>query len=38
MIENYAEEGIEVMRNIANLPNTKKVHLSDAVQAGKKNE
>jgi hypothetical protein len=38
MIENYLEEGVEVMRNIANLPNTKKVHLSDAVQAGKKNE
>jgi hypothetical protein len=26
------------MRNIANLPNTKKVHLSDAVQAGEKRE
>jgi hypothetical protein len=38
MIENYLEEGVEIMRNIANLPNTKKVHLSDAVQAGKKNE
>ncbi|MGK0248086.1 MAG: hypothetical protein ACI910_000814 [Oleispira sp.] len=38
MIENYLEEGVEVMRNIANLPNTKKVQLSDAVQAGKKNE
>jgi hypothetical protein len=36
MIENYAKEGIEIMRNIANLPNTKKVHLDDAVQAGKK--
>lgn len=38
MIENYAEEGIEIMRNIANLPNTKKVHLNDAVQAGNKHE
>jgi hypothetical protein len=38
MIKNYLEEGVEIMRNIANLPNTKKVHLSDAVQAGKKNE
>lgn len=38
MIDDYAVEGIEVMRNIANLPNTKKVHLSDAVQTGKKKE
>ncbi len=36
MIDDYAVEGVEVMRNIANLPNTKKVHLSDAVQAGEK--
>jgi hypothetical protein len=36
MIEQYEVEGIEVMRNIANLPNIKKVQLSDAVQAGKK--
>jgi hypothetical protein len=36
MIDNFAVEGIEVMRNIANLPNIKKVHLSDAVQAGEK--
>jgi hypothetical protein len=38
MIEDYAVEGVEVMRKIANLPNTKKVHLSDAVQAGEKRE
>jgi hypothetical protein len=38
MIENYAVEGIEVMRKIANLPNIKKVHLNDAVQAGNKHE
>lgn len=38
MVDNYEVEGIEVMRNIANLPNTKKVHLNDAVQAGEKHE
>lgn len=38
MIDNFAVEGIEVMRNIANLPNTKTVHLNDAVQAGEKHE
>ena len=36
MIENYEVEGVEIMRNIANLPNTKPVQLSDAVQAGHK--
>jgi hypothetical protein len=36
MIDDFAVEGVEIMRNIANLPNTKKVHLSDAVQAGEK--
>jgi len=38
MIENYEVEGVEVMRNIANLANIKKVQLSDAVQAGEKLE
>ncbi|GEM_PF-1412687 len=38
MIENFAVEGIEIMRRIASLPNTKKVHLNDAVQAGEKYE
>lgn len=38
MIENYDTEGVEVMRNIANLPNIKNVQLNDAVQAGKKYE
>ncbi|MEH6448709.1 MAG: hypothetical protein V7765_08565 [Oleispira sp.] len=38
MINNYAEEGIEVMRNVANLPNIKTVHLSNTVQAGNKHE
>jgi len=38
MIDNYEVEGVEVMRNIASLPNTKKVHLNDAVQAGEKYE
>ena len=36
MIDDFAVEGVEIMRNIANLPNTKKVHLSDVVQAGEK--
>jgi len=38
MIDNYEVEGVEVMRNIANLPNTKKVMLNEAVQAGEKYE
>jgi hypothetical protein len=38
MIENYEVEGVEVMRNIANLPNIKPVQLSEAVQAGQKLE
>jgi len=38
LIDNYAVEGAEVMRNIASLPNTKKVQLNDAVQAGEKYE
>ena len=38
MIENFDTEGIELMRRIADLPNIKKVHLSDAVQAGEKFE
>lgn len=38
MIENFNHEGIELMRRIANLPNIKKVHLNDAVQAGEKFE
>ena len=38
MIDNYASEGVEVMRNIANLTNIKKVRLNDSVQAGEKYE
>jgi 1-acyl-sn-glycerol-3-phosphate acyltransferase len=38
MIDNYESEGVEVMRNIANLANIKKVHLNDSVQAGEKYE
>lgn len=38
MIENYEVEGVEIMRNIASLPNTKKVHLNDDIQAGKSKE
>ena len=38
MIENYSIEGVEIMRNIANLANIKNVELSDAVQAGEKKD
>jgi hypothetical protein len=38
MIENYSVEGVEIMRNIANLANIKNVELSDAVQAGEKKD
>jgi len=34
MIDNFAIEGVEVMREIASLPNIKKVYLNEAVQAG----
>lgn len=34
MIENFEVEGVEIMRNIANLSNIKKVTLDDRVQAG----
>lgn len=34
MIANYEVEGVEVMRNIANLTNLKPVHFSESVQAG----
>ena len=34
MISNYEVEGVEVMRNIANLTNLKSVHFSESVQAG----
>ncbi len=36
MIENYAEEGLNVMRTIANLKNIKKVTFDEKVQAGEK--
>ena len=38
MIENYETEGVEIMRNIARLPNIKNVHLDDTIQAGIKRE
>lgn len=38
MIDNYATEGLEVMRNIASLTNLKKVHFDEAIQAGGKFE
>lgn len=38
MIDNFAVEGVEVMRNIANLTNIKQVRLNDSVQAGEKYE
>lgn len=38
MIDDFAVEGVEVMRNIANLTNIKQVRLSDSVQAGEKYE
>lgn len=38
MIDNFAIEGVEVMRNIANLTNIKNVRLNDSVQAGEKYE
>lgn len=37
MIENYEEEGINVMRKIAALPNIKKVFFRDEIQYGGKN-
>ncbi len=36
MIANYAEEGLNVMRTIANLKNIKKVTFDEKVQAGEK--
>lgn len=38
MIDNFAVEGVEVMRNIAHLTNIKQVRLNDSVQAGEKYE
>ena len=38
MIDNFAVEGVEIMKNIANLTNLKKVHFSESVQAGEKFE
>lgn len=32
MIDNYEEEGLKVMRNIADLPNVKKVYFKDEIQ------
>lgn len=36
MIDNYETEGVEVMRNIANLTNLKKVNLDESIQSGGK--
>ncbi len=36
LIENYHESGLDVMRAIAQLPNIKKVHYSEGIQAGDK--
>lgn len=38
MIDNFAVEGVEIMKNIANLTNLKKVHFNESVQAGEKFE
>ncbi len=38
MIENYAVEGLNVMRKIAALPNIKNVYFDESIQAGKKLE
>jgi len=38
MIENYAVEGINIMKKIAALPNIKQVHFNEDIQAGKKPE
>ena len=32
MIENYEEEGVNVMRNIAQLPNIKDVRFKEEIQ------
>jgi hypothetical protein len=36
MIENYAVEGLNIMRKIAALPNIKQVYFDENIQAGKK--
>ena len=36
MIDNYKQEGVNVMRQVAALPNIKKVYFDEAIQAGKK--
>jgi len=36
MIDNFQEEGVNVMRQVAALPNIKHVYFDEAIQAGKK--